>query len=965
MQYFEWNRAIGSFFFNEQNAEKEVYLFTSLQDIMEIGKKNGVEGSEQDVLKDFYNALIYNKDFNIPGGRIVSPIEMACIRYRDWENREFHDEDEEDYQRNYPYYLSYLILFILPLTVEGNPTYRASNYYDRVYDFFIENRILPSNSSRRIIKSYFYKIDQLWHDLEEWSIDYKATEWGYFELHPFSNQAWVHVGYPMSQCIFPSYAHSHLPELYKVAGLVPGEKIGLKKFRNLLGQLGKTELRLNNTAVSAIEDEANELGQSILKIVLNHYNSWNGETNVFHRHSHAVQKGITISPLRLCLEIDRVNETAQQYFRLHSTEDYPSDLKFDDLYECIHQTQGFSKRINLPFEEGSYIEDKDNKWRATIPTKDVRILIDGENYHIDDWVEVPHMVFSSPMLLVTHERFYESILTWCAMMEESNYEDLKLVGLPENYHVIKLQNPTISHPDIAQLSIQSTIKIFLRGGVSVGFRKYLPAYLPEVFLENGHGNERVYLIDEVNGDEIELIRKSTDLPIWNIPGTVQKNTKYIIIVEHVTLRMNIGITIVNYNYNEIKLGGIILPKRNAFGEISYDEESGESYCSGSQIIFSDPQDKKAYIKRQEIYGYFFQTSEISKIEDDTALSNYDSTNDILLHYFASKLVASRKNYGDVFESIYYNNFDDSQSDYSISLSQLKRFSLNLLDSMGFIDYDYQTERIIALPPRLVPVPARAGRRALLIGVRTPQLIQRMKQLVEKVGLEFNAATQDELDNRFMLPSTITIRGYSNTCALDIENRFREVAGGCGIPYDSDEYPQVALAGYSGDIDQYRGLLRADDNFNDQDWSLKIFNSQLLKFVRPTFESIDKSFALIEYKLNEYTYHHRLWINNIAHEVDKNWGRYLILKQYNQHVIKYIKTAHFRITVLIPAGIPLPRLIAKAIILLSGRAPSTKSLTIGGRINMYNIYKNVPLPLAKNYFKKIGQLIEEVPSDVNV
>ena len=57
MNYLEWNNAIGKWFFNEEKAEQEVYLFISKNDIVRIGKENGIEAQDDNIFIDFIDGI--------------------------------------------------------------------------------------------------------------------------------------------------------------------------------------------------------------------------------------------------------------------------------------------------------------------------------------------------------------------------------------------------------------------------------------------------------------------------------------------------------------------------------------------------------------------------------------------------------------------------------------------------------------------------------------------------------------------------------------------------------------------------------------------------------------------------------------------------------------------------------------------------------------------------------------------
>jgi hypothetical protein len=89
------------------------------------------------------------------------------------------------------------------------------------------------------------------------------------------------------------------------------------------------------------------------------------------------------------------------------------------------------------------------------------------------------------------------------------------------------------------------------------------------------------------------------------------------------------------------------------------------------------------------------------------------------------------------------------------------------------------------------------------------------------------------------------------------------------------------------------------------------------------------------------------MNGKCYFIDKNWGKYLALNYFQKHDIFYNNEDH---RVAIPVQLPLPRLLAESIMLLSGLAP------VYTKINSkpYRVYENVPSPFIKNLFDKLKQ-----------
>ena len=80
MDYKAWNKILASFFFNENKAEKEVFLFISNKDIAKIGRTNGFEGNDDEVFNDFINSPGYfGRHCATHFGHIVPPVSVVIV----------------------------------------------------------------------------------------------------------------------------------------------------------------------------------------------------------------------------------------------------------------------------------------------------------------------------------------------------------------------------------------------------------------------------------------------------------------------------------------------------------------------------------------------------------------------------------------------------------------------------------------------------------------------------------------------------------------------------------------------------------------------------------------------------------------------------------------------------------------------------------------------------------------------
>ena len=944
MNYLKWNNAIAKLFFNEEKAEQEVYLFISKNDIVKIGKEHGLDGGNENIFVDFIEAIRKG----IPGRPSNSNIlEHALYAYNKWQE---NPVKIDGVQVEYPLYIGYLALFVLPLTESNQTDIRANAYYPRIRSF-LENYDLTSMPYQNENSNW----NLLWHNLEEWSIIQKNTELGYFELHPFSNKKWVYVGKPLSQSIFPIYAIRQLPQFFETCGLVPGEEIDDTIFRKLLLVNGEKYLVLTSMVLNAIRDSNNELGQSIIKIVKKNYQEWTGNTDQFDSETETIKKGNTIAQLRFCIEGDRARGY-KTYYRLYTKLDFPEDLTFvhnEREYKCHQFGKGWSKPLLLPFNEGMELQDNLNKWKAKFSEKDVRLLIEGKNFHLSGWVEAPNMV-SSRMLLLAKEEQSASIEDWGDCFSKGDFKKIQTAGIPGGHVLYEICNPPIGHPDIPVLQFKADKRIIISGGMKIGVRAWLIDLLPDVELENGRGTETVYLVYENRYEKIALERKNIDQPVWNLPSDIKINKGFYVKVEGDEVK---GEQLKNYildSQGKVEmLDENALPARNQFGQVANSEESN-SYVIGSKLL---AENERRFSNRQTPYNHLFKP--LSSLCELASMirDNLNEYNNLLTTFLSTKRESSVKDYFEAFESVYQEMFGPEEIEsHPIELSRLKRWSLNYLDYMGILDYEYSTKKVVVNPPQFLLIPTQSGRKVLLIGGRTPELMQKIKAQAEKEGLHLNLEPQDESLSPFILPPTVTVTGFDDYDGSNIERKFKRVAEVCSISFNPYKLPQFRLAEFSGNIDEYKNQLTPDERFDDSGWPARIFDDDQLRFIPIDTQSIDKTFSLVEYRLTEYSFKHRLWLNGQPHAINKNWGRYMVLNHSRKEVIFNDRDKNI---VAIPASLPLPRLISEAMTLFSGKAPRRLSLEIEGVKTWFNIYENIPPIFASNYFKKVGQKVKEL------
>lgn len=934
MTYPEWNNHIAKYFFKPENAGKNILFYMTKQDLINYSRQLLHGKSDEEIWNDFIHAIKYDQqgrnDLIIPHSPISRPLKL----YRNWNRTDI------------PPFIAYLILYIIPLTETYEEPFYATNYYGKVNNFFKRYEILNKFTETSIGTLSYQSISHLWDALEEWSVIAMNCDLGIFELKKFGNPNWIHVGKPFSQCILPPNAISKLPELFLNEGLVPFSAYSEEDFRKIFIRLGERTLHVKSSVIDVVRNQApsNELGNSIIEIITREYKKWTGEAHEDEESSSRQRRkrNYTIAPLFLQFKVNDNDGSILFSFRTYSSHDYPEDLKFAD-YDNLYETNGWSRTLNLDFKESFELKDDFNKWIARFPYRDVRLFVSAGTYQLSTsyWIETDSLSKTDPMYLLCRNGKRESIQEWGKTFRNGTFSEVDLDGLPENYSLFKILNPVKSHTDIPLLTLYTEKRIELIGGLKVNFRTFINDFLPEVEITNSDGNEKVYIQYKNTEEKILLTRKQSDSNRWLLPSDVRLNVDFNIKVEGENFAGNGTAYNLTSSFDTAsKVDGIRLPKRDSFGRHITDES--QQYCLGSNLINPNLRAKKGV----SVYTHLFTSinEEIKTQISKSVFSNHSGN--LLCSFLTLKNVLTTEEFFRAFEFYYSKEFSERQATASFNLTRTKKASLNFYDYTGILDYDYETKKIVVNPTQLIFIPTSKGRKVLLIGARDLSLVEAIINTAPKHNLQVEITKQFSSNERLLLPDVITIKAFGKPSEMFGEKNLVAFARELQINFSNDYFPQIALHEFSSGITEYQSSMQLTDE-NDYNWARRIFNPEDLSFTRSETPSFDKSFSLIEYKLNEYTYYYKLWEDGKCYQIDRNWGKYLALNRLNRNVILFDSS---RKRVAIPWEVPLPRLLSESILLLSGLAPDFRE--IEGR--NYRVYENIPGIFTQNLFQKLGQ-----------
>jgi hypothetical protein len=181
---------------------------------------------------------------------------------------------------------------------------------------------------------------------------------------------------------------------------------------------------------------------------------------------------------------------------------------------------------------------------------------------------------------------------------------------------------------------------------------------------------------------------------------------------------------------------------------------------------------------------------------------------------------------------------------------------------------------------------------------------------------------------------------------------REIANENNISLSDKCSAAWELANHSVSVDIIEAGLRYETR-PEISWARKDFNIQRLGFSQAQTE--DNKFRLSEY-INPVNLQKKHWLWNLgmAADVNRDWGRYIILKNLKKKILAYNKQTQ---ELQVPLWVPLPCLLARAITLCSGMAPVIQENQLATDLPdgcLMQVYSDVPIEIARIVALKAGQ-----------
>ncbi|CAG7658401.1 hypothetical protein ACFQI7_32540 [Paenibacillus allorhizosphaerae] len=276
--------------------------------------------------------------------------------------------------------------------------------------------------------------------------------------------------------------------------------------------------------------------------------------------------------------------------------------------------------------------------------------------------------------------------------------------------------------------------------------------------------------------------------------------------------------------------------------------------------------------------------------------------------------------------------------------------LSWLETLGHCEIDYRLRQILVCPPSFLLLPHPGLPKFVLVGGRDKKLLDRLQRISAARPDLFRVTFEPHPENdNPLFPPAVYVLSTNKNYVLQLAEKL-------GIECSIDAPAAWKLLLFSPSLRDIKDSLLYFQA-TEPNWKHSSFCHERLRFSQDTSTSPTK---LVAYT-NPINQQQKIliWNNDTAAEVDKNWGRYLVLGRHKCHILLYDERKQ---KMAVPITVPLPKYLARAIALCSGVAPRKKELhqqigVLKKGITLL-IYEKVPQGMAHQLGRKLGQTLQE-------
>lgn len=985
MKYIHWNYIIASSLFNEDQANQDVLLCMSKSDVIEAYRKQSryrcypqedeiiIENSDELIWNDFKKAII---DGISREGSLLK--NLARCYYLTVKNRDKYN-GEELYSagvERYPLYITYLVIFVLPLVEEiENFDYRG--YYEIPNKFFEENRLFcigekklqfsseikiqveSVKNGRIFTKEETINFEEIWRDLERWSKD-KNYALGKYSKKPFDNEKWRYVGFPIAECVVLPRQHNKFRMLFEKADLPVKEILPEQTIEHSLETLG-CQIIYNNDRKKW--KPAWENFREILKnVFIEEYSRWDGNSRTVNKIKAAgneteevIDNGRTFN-LYITLISNRFGngyEIGLEVWTLNNGE-APDELLFN------YKDQKFNIKINSLGWGNSPIQvtnlsdyiTKREKIVLNDNTSSIKAILQPSNVHL--FHKISNNKYISKALFQTGETYL--LLVHDELKDDDCFKqwlkDNKAVKIEiftlDKYELFKIDEALTDFKGHSKLISPSEYKITDSNNILI-FRDGSKSIFSNLFDIN-------FQVEGINTRHSYVFAKFEDNSKADIKLAYDENTQL----------WQLKIKEFSNVFNCDKLFKIVVNKTDEYGNDTFIKvtESIKNYAVSKHKLPAEYHvSKRNHFGLHDDEGKFEGLALPINVTHANLYGNLKNeelkpssikycNNDYVLFALSSRQILDKQDFKEILNAISINiNYK-----HPIYHDRI----LNDYDRMGYVNYDYYKNKhvisvnkpMIALLPLTFKIKniglkikecADSYYKSIVVGARTKEFVNQLEKY--SMGSEIKIRFEEIKDS--FLPQTIVL--YTKD-----KNNFRKLANSIGCVYSGAEYA-FSLYSQLADLDDFKKSIKNYEIVGGG------YPEDYTKY--KSFECFDYDTLLNKAKyssvLDLVTYNPRtryqrtiLWKDGNQYEIDKYWGHFYIMSELN---IKKVIFDESNKLIKIPKKIKFPKIYERVLIMMSEQSPWFE-----GEYKCYYIPDNVYATIgkssqAKDILKKLNQL----------
>lgn len=948
MKYLEWNNCFGDYFFSEIFRDKVVSLFTTEDDIFEVGLHSGTFGEDttrQIIIEDFKAAF----RCGCPGAMIGTQKDIVSqMIYECGYSNKFYKIRKDhfncaDVNVRYPAYLVHIIGTLVALT-QRNETSR----YERLRNYFdIGSAMFPSMDEK-------HNWNTIWQNLVWWANKYRSGLLGILPERSFSSLPYEYMNKPYVYLVLNKTELQKFYDYFEENNIGPGRILTDENVICAFSEAGAiqgTRKQLLELLKNPKENQSEDR-EILITLLKSIYESWNG---VSEKPVQGLRLKINSKSLSLALIPDSNGDFSIGY-QFYTEEEIPENIEFNKRRITVGPNNWSShifRNDGLQFDNRFVVSNSETGFKAIFYPDpiDIYVFVNGrrKNLNASHFIEANNIERTgNQILLVSCEKATE-LIQWIQSNNGVEIEDRLNFG---GWKLFEFNGFQISHSSFNKLFLPANrfadISYGLKGNGPGAYVSEFPIIMK---LDGAIGDE---IIVSENGLEVELNKETQTFPIGELQSGVYQFEIFSNNVE--------GIRITNNGRIEIQ--SIKIQNFNQFYQ--FEETDNCQFNEKDNFSKFDNLIKTGIVTLNSPP----QFSRWAGQETDFANDSYEQLAVQLMEYIAFKGPLSKQTYDQNIIPFYDRLSNEKYGTFG-EIEAIRKFTLQKLEEGCRIVTEFGENNSVSKIKPVKPFLCRVinasnfehgisgmqpftGKLFYLGGCYSADLLHQIIDLSRQPAFLRNVQIKiySEKSYNALIPPSVFIHEkkecdfihrISQSTSLSIYNSF-------------SLYPRIQ--NIEDEIEFLKQNPGKFHSFHSEERCRSFDMNDLKFFPRPTREPANPSLSM--YTISNYQYLFIIRKDDLEAEVNLRWGRYMFLYLLKRRtgVINFDQNKN---TLAVLASLPFPPEIEKAFYLSTGRLPKISKMTMYGTVltvndsgRHYLLYQGILKETATEIVRCLGQ-----------